>query len=109
MLRKDLNNSFNLSALTGIKMSVLNEIYCYARENALEKAVLFGSRSRGEQKRSSDIDLAVLGGNIDKFKSDVEEKTSTLLRFDIVDLSVVSNSELINEIKRDGITLYEKV
>ena len=42
-------------------------------------------------------------------RTDVEEETSTLLRFDVVDLKGVSNQELLNEISRDGITLYEKV
>lgn len=109
MFGKDSKKTLQLSKRTGIKQSVLDEIFRFAKGNGLEKAVLFGSRSRGEQRRGSDIDLAVMGGNIEKFRMDVEEETSTLLRFDVVDLKGVSNQELLNEISRDGITLYEKV
>ncbi|MBR4821014.1 nucleotidyltransferase domain-containing protein [bacterium] len=109
MFGKDSKKTLQLSKRTGIKQSVLDEIFRFAKGNGLEKAVLFGSRSRGEQRRGSDIDLAVMGGNIEKFRTDVEEETSTLLRFDVVDLKGVSNQELLNEISRDGITLYEKV
>ena len=109
MFGKDSKKTLQLSKRTGIKQSVLDEIFRFAKGNGLEKAVLFGSHSRGEQRRGSDIDLAVIGGNIEKFRTDVEEETSTLLRFDVVDLKGVSNQELLNEISRDGITLYEKV
>ena len=34
----------------------------------------------------SDIDLAVQGGDISRFRLDMEEETSALLKFDIVDL-----------------------
>lgn len=47
----------------------------------IEKIVLFGSRARGDYHRSSDIDLAVYGGDVTGFSLDVEEYTSTLLTY----------------------------
>lgn len=70
---------------TGIKQQVINEICELAQKYNVEQVLLFGSRSRGDYKRTSDIDLAVRGGDIDRFALDVEEET-TLLEYDIVDL-----------------------
>ena len=55
----------------------------------------------------SDIDLAVQGGDIPRFRLDMEEETSTLLKFDIVDLEM--QDELRESIYREGKVLYEKV
>lgn len=71
---------------TGIKQQVINEICELAQKYNVEQVLLFGSRSRGDYKRTSDIDLAVRGGDIDRFALDVEEETTTLLEYDIVDL-----------------------
>lgn len=71
---------------TGIKQQVINEICELAQKYNVEQVLLFGSHSRGDYKRTSDIDLAVRGGDIDRFALDVEEETTTLLEYDIVDL-----------------------
>ena len=57
----------------------------------------------------SDIDLAVQGGDILRFRLDMEEETSTLLKFDIVDLDSEMQDELRESIYREGKVLYEKV
>ena len=46
---------------TGIKQQVINEICELAQKYNVEQVLLFGSRSRGDYKRTSDIDLAVKG------------------------------------------------
>ena len=57
----------------------------------------------------SDIDLAVQGGDIPRFRLDMKEETSTLLKFDIVDLDSEMQDELRESIYREGKVLYEKV
>lgn len=57
----------------------------------------------------SDIDLAVQGGDIPRFRLDMEEETSTLLKFDIVDLDSEMQDEFRESIYREGKVLYEKV
>ncbi len=86
-----------------------NEIISFARSNGVDKIVLFGSRARGDNTRTSDIDLAVWGGDIDSFYSDIDEKTNTLLMFDVVDMNSSISNELREEIERDGVVLYEKI
>lgn len=94
---------------TGIKAIVLTEICELADKYHLDKVILFGSRARGDYKRVSDIDLAVIGGDIARFSLDVEEETSTLLKYDIVDLSKPVQKDLIASIKTEGVVLYEKI
>lgn len=98
-----------VSEKTGIKSKVLQEIVQLAKENCIEKVILFGSRSRGDFKERSDIDLAFHGGNSTNFILDVDELTSTLLEYDIVDLDKPVRKELLESIKNEGVVLYEKI
>lgn len=94
---------------TGIRQKVINEIKDYAELYELKKVILFGSRARGDYKEKSDIDLAVTGGNVAAFSIAVDENTSTLLKFDIVDLDASVQEELSQSIEREGIVIYEKI
>ena len=94
---------------TGIREAVLTEIRDLAEKYGLERVVLFGSRARGDYKKTSDIDLAVMGGNITLFTLDVEEETSTLLSFDVVNLDGSVQEELRKSIEQEGRLLYEKI
>ena len=94
---------------TGIKVQVINEIQELAKKYGVKKVMLFGSRARGVFKRTSDIDLAALGGNFDRFALDVKEDTSTLLKYDIVNLDRDMQDELREAIYREGIVIYEEI
>lgn len=93
---------------TGINPLVIDEIRAAAKRSNLTKVILFGSRARGDYKKTSDIDLAVTGGNTALFAADMEE-TSTLLSFDIVDLDKPVQAKLLQSIAKEGIILYEKI
>lgn len=94
---------------TGIKKQVLDEILMLAEKNNIEKVILFGSRARGDYRKTSDIDLAVSGGSVARFQADIEEEVSTLLSFDIVNMDGSVQEELVDSIKREGKVLYEKI
>ena len=93
----------------GIKEEVIKEICNIAKRHDVKKVVLFGSRARGDYHRTSDIDLAVTGGEFYRFALDVEEETSTLLEYDIVSLDRKMQPELKDSIEKEGRVLYEKV
>lgn len=93
----------------GVRDIVWQEIKDFARQYDIDKVVLFGSRARGDYKKTSDIDLAVWGGNIPAFMLDVDEETSTLLNFDIVNMDRALQPELIESIAKEGVVIYEKV
>ena len=95
--------------LNGIETQVINEIIDLAKSNGIEKVVLFGSRARGDYHRASDIDLAVYGGDVTGFALDVEEYTSTLLTYDVIDMGKTLQAELLESIKKEGKVLYEKI
>lgn len=93
---------------TGIREQVIKEIIDFAKKYDVEKVLLFGSRARGDFKRTSDIDLAVSGGDFDRFALDVDEETTTLLMFDIIDLDREMQPELRESIEKEGVVLYEE-
>lgn len=94
---------------TGIREQVLEEICSLAQKYDVQKVILFGSRARGDYKRTSDIDLAVKGGEFERFALDVDEETFTLLKYDIVDLDREVQPELLKSIEKEGVVLYEKI
>ena len=86
----------------------MREITEIAKRNQIQEIILFGSRARGDYNRTSDIDLAVTGGNISGFAVSIEEETSTLLEYDIVDLDKPVSEELLKSIRDEVKILYEK-
>ena len=90
---------------------VITGIKNLAEEYDVQKVVLFGSRARGDNDPKSDIDLAVYDcADFTNFSLDVDERVWTLLMFDILDMDRYDYSqELLQEIARDGVTIYEKV
>ena len=94
---------------TGINGIVLDEIKSLARKYNLDRVLLFGSRARGDFKRTSDIDLAVSGGDVVGFTVAVDEETSTLLEYDVVNMDKTVQDELRKIIQDEGRVLYEEV
>ena len=90
-------------------IKVICQIIDLANRHHIKTVILFGSRARGDFRRTSDIDLAVQGGNVCRFRLDVEEETHTLLTFDVIDLCSDLSPELREAISKEGVLLYEKV
>lgn len=78
---------------------------------AIEKAVIYGSRAKGNFKIASDIDIALKGEKIDlKVLSDVSLKMDDLLlpyKFDLSIYKHISNPELLAHIDRAGQVLWD--
>ena len=85
------------------------EIQEFAKKYQVKKVILFGSRARGDFKEKSDIDLAVKGGDFARFSLDVNEETTTLLKFDIINLDEKIQQELKDSIQKEGKILYEEI
>jgi len=78
----------------------------------IEKAVIFGSRSKGNFKRGSDMDIAVYGENISfdtlsSLHAALEEYSQLPYFFDIVDYTHLRNSELKEHIDRVGKVIFD--
>ena len=63
------------------------------QKTPLTKSDSFGSRARENFHRTSDINLAVHGGNICRFRLDVEEETHTLLTFEFIISGIIEALE----------------
>lgn len=87
------------------------EIQALGNKYSVEKIVLFGSRARGDHEERSDIDLAIFpGGDFSQegqFASEVEE-LSTLLKIDLVFVTSLVDKDLLADISRQGVVLYER-
>lgn len=91
-----------------LKQQVKQDIIALAKKNHIKKVILFGSRARGDNRERSDIDLAVTGGNVRDFRLDIDDEVRTLLMFDVVNLDGAVQKDLLDEIRRDGIVIYEE-
>jgi len=79
------------------------------KHSGIKKVVLFGSRARGDNSAKSDIDLAIYAdSNLSDFIYDVENNTRTLLEFDFSDMNTVKDEFFIEQVNKEGVTIYEK-
>jgi predicted nucleotidyltransferase len=78
----------------------------------IEKAVIFGSRVKGNYKKGSDIDLTLHGAELTtKLLHKIEDELDDLLLPYTIDLSVfdlISDPDFIDHILRVGQVFYEK-
>ena len=90
---------------------VYKQIGEIAEKFDVKKIVLFGSRARKTNHLKSDIDIAVYGcKKFDLFSDALNEDLWSLLQLDIINMENKNVSpELISEIERDGVVLYEKI
>ena len=87
---------------------ILRELSAFAQKYSVARIILFGLRARGTNTERSDIDIAVYGGDFDRFCWDVKEKIYSLLMFDIVQADAAISDELKQEIEREGVIIYEE-
>lgn len=93
-----------------LEQKIVDEIVsiCHKYEY-ISKVILFGSRARGDNSIKSDIDLAVYCDNsIADFIEDVEMNTTTLLEFDFSDMKDIHDELFIDQVKKEGVVIYEK-
>ncbi len=95
----------------GIRINLYNELINTIKKFGIKKAIIFGSRARGEYKDNSDIDLAIIFNNNDKdnfikLQTKLEE-LQTLYKFDIIDFNGIKDDKFKSEIEKDGIVIYE--
>lgn len=98
----------------GLKQATIEKISgVLARYPQVERAVLYGSRAKGNYRNGSDIDLTLCGGadlTLNVLYRISEELDDLLLPYTI-DLSIfsqISDPDLVEHIQRVGMTFYEK-
>ncbi|MBW9146556.1 nucleotidyltransferase domain-containing protein [Clostridium sp. CM028] len=86
----------------------LKEIFEKYKE--IEKVILFGSRARGDNKYNSDIDICIVGAGmmhltLANINMDISE-INTPLSFDILSFNELNKEELIKNILKEGVVIY---
>jgi predicted nucleotidyltransferase len=97
----------------GLKESIIKKIISvFSQYPEIEKVLLYGSRAKGNYRNGSDIDLSLIGENLNYSQlSKIEIQIDDLLLPYLFDLSIFShidNPDLIDHINRVGIIFYEK-
>ncbi len=97
-----------------LKESTIQQICAIlARHPQVDKAVLYGSRAKGEYKNGSDIDLTLYGRadlTLRVLYRIMDEIDDLLLPYTI-DLSIfsdITDADVVEHIERVGVVFYEK-
>ncbi len=89
---------------------LINKVFSNFKE--IEKVLLYGSRSKGNYKPSSDIDLTLLGANLNlDLLQELEFELDDLLlpyKFDISIYDKIENPEFLKHIDSVGKVFYSK-
>lgn len=93
-------------------LEVLKIISVFKNYPAIEKAVIYGSRAKGNYKPGSDIDLTLLGAKLTlEDLANIASDLDDLLLPYTMDLSLhakLSHPELLDHIRRIGLDFYVK-
>ena len=96
--------------LTAHELQALRRVLASFSE--VEEAIVYGSRARGTNRTSSDIDITLKGDGLTYLQLAIlDEKIDDLCLFYFVDLSLFSmlkNPDLTNSILREGKVLYSR-
>lgn len=83
------------------------------RHPAVERAIVYGSRAKGNHKVGSDIDLTLVGSELDPtiladIANDLEE-SDIPYKVDLSILERIGNPKLVEHIGRVGKVLFERI
>ena len=98
----------------GLRQTDLNSIIEVLQSyREVESAIIFGSRSKGDYKNGSDVDIALKGTTINhrlitRISYLLNEETLMPYKFDVLDYQTISNKNLTAHIDRAGKVFYER-
>jgi len=98
----------------GLEDNVITAINSvFEKFSEVEEAIIYGSRAKGNHRVGSDIDLTLIGKDLDysiltKINIEIEELNLPYL-FDISIFHKIKSNDLIEHINRVGQVFYEKV
>lgn len=98
----------------GLSIDTINKLYTvFSKYSEIEKAIIYGSRAKGNYKNGSDIDLTLIGSSdlnlttLGKIMTDIDD----LLLPYTVDLSLyhyLNDPDILDHIRRAGKIFYKK-
>jgi predicted nucleotidyltransferase len=96
----------------GLDSTALNEIISIIKKQPfVQKAVIYGSRAKGNFRDYSDIDIALFGDitahDAQAIASELDE-LPTAYTFDVSAFNSIQNPELKSHIERVGVLIYHR-
>ncbi len=97
----------------GLKDSELTNLKAlFAKNDRLERVILYGPRAKGTYKPFSDVDITLVGrelthSDLNRMILDIDDLLLPYM-FDISIFHTLKSSDLIDHINRRGIVIYEK-
>ena len=99
--------------LYGLKKIQYDQIVkAFSKYEEIDSVIFYGSRAKGTHKPYSDIDVTLIGKNLNlsllqKLELDLDDLMLPY-KFDVSIYSSIDNRDLLDHIKRVGITIYKK-
>lgn len=98
----------------GLKSEVIEEIVkIISHYPEVEKAVIFGSRARGDYRKASDIDIALFGDTLtftinSKIFYEIED-LYLVYKIDLINFNSLSDTDKLKQnILKEGVEIYAK-
>jgi len=106
-LRQDLG-AFGLSS---IQLEEIRRII--GSVDAVDRAVVFGSRAMGSQKPGSDVDICLYGDRVDadtatELSRRLNNETTTAFMIDVIAYSGIETSSLRHHIDQEGTVMFDR-
>lgn len=98
----------------GLRISDLESIISILQcKSNVEKAFIFGSRANGTNKNGSDVDIALVGEELDhntvtQISYLLNEETVMPYKFDVLNYNKINSKELLSHIDRVGKLIYTR-
>jgi len=110
VVNKDNYSKMENTGLTEKEIENIKKVF--SKQHKIEKVLLYGSRAKGNYKPASDIDLTLIGKNIDLgLLLKIEFELDDILlpyKFDVSIYDKITNPEFIDHINRVGKVFYQK-
>ena len=94
----------------GLKEEIINNIVNQlAKHENIKKALVFGSRARGDYRYNSDIDIAVFAdGEVSACVYLDLDEAAGIYKINVVEMGTIQNEKLRENIKDQGIEIYSR-
>lgn len=78
----------------------------------IQKALVYGSRARGDYKHTSDIDICVLGNDLDDAQLNLLrhrlDGLAIIYKIDLLHFESISNQKIKDNILNEGICIFDR-
>lgn len=88
---------------------IIKQITDICQKHSVDLAILYGSRAKGTALERSDIDIAVSGVKDFSALDEELEMLPTLYKIDTVNLDTCRNMAFMEDIRKYGKKIYEKI